>query len=103
MTYAAGAADLVEIVAAFQSEGFDAQLVPTEDAEIVCKACGTKQRPARYLQRGQRRTEGASDPADMALVVALECPHCGAKGVIALKYGPDSSPEESELLRQLGG
>lgn len=103
MTYAAGASDLVEIISAFQAEGFDAQLVPTEDALVVCKACGARQRPARYLQRGQRRTEGASDPADMALVVALECPECGAKGVLALKYGPGASPEESELLRQLDG
>ena len=103
MTYAAGADDLVEIVSAFQARGFDAQLVPTEDAELVCKACGTKQRAARYKQHGQCRTEGASDPADMALVVALECSQCGARGVIALKYGPDASPEESELLRQLDG
>ena len=103
MNYASGATDLVEIVSAFEAEGFDGDLVPTEDAQIVCKSCGTKQRPARYLHRGQRRTEGASDPADMALVVALECPACGAKGVLALKYGPDSTSQEAELLRQLDG
>ena len=103
MTYAAGASDLVEIVSAFQAEGFDGDLVLTDDAQILCKACGTKQRGARYLQCAQRRTEGASDPADMALVVALECPTCGSKGVLALKYGPDAPREEAELIRQLDG
>lgn len=63
----------------------------------------TRQRAGRFHHRGQRRTEGASDPADMALVVALECPTCGAKGVLALKYGPGAAAEEAELLRQLDG
>lgn len=39
MTYASGGSDLVEIVSAFQAEGFDRDLVPTEDAQIVCKSC----------------------------------------------------------------
>jgi hypothetical protein len=103
MTYASGATDLVEIVFAFQAQGFDAALVSTPDAQVLCKGCGNRQRAGRYHQHGQCRTEGASDPADMALVVALECPDCGARGVLALKYGPGASVEEAELLRQLDG
>jgi hypothetical protein len=47
------------------------------------------------------RTEGASDPADMVAVAALVCPRCGARGTVALKYGPEASPEEDEVLRLL--
>jgi hypothetical protein len=45
-----------------------------------------------------RRLEGASDPADMLAVVALRCPACGAQGVLTLGYGPDTSPEEADVL-----
>jgi len=48
-----------------------------------------------------RRLEGASDPDDMIVVAAVSCPKCGAKGTLVLKYGPEATPEESEVLRSL--
>jgi len=103
MTFASGASSVVQLIAHYEQRGFTDQMVLAETAEVTCRTCGTSQRAARYRVRGQRRTEGASDPDDMALVVALECPNCSAKGTLALKYGPDASREEAEVLRQLDG
>ena len=33
----------------------------------------------------------------------LRCPHCGALGTAALKYGPGATPEEAEVLALLDG
>ena len=50
---------------------------------------------------GPTRLEGASDPADMSLVVPLDCPDCGARGVLVLRYGPEASMEEADVLAVL--
>jgi hypothetical protein len=51
--------------------------------------------------RSLRRMEGASDPADMMAVVALECGVCGASGTMVLGYGPTASDVDSDVLRAL--
>ena len=99
--YASGGSTLVEVVQGFEAKGFGAQMVPRPDGRVRCGHCHQEGPAAEFDLAGLRRTEGASDPADMAAVVALRCPHCGAGGTVALKYGPDASPEEAELLRRL--
>ncbi|MCU1375219.1 MAG: endonuclease [Actinomycetia bacterium] len=47
------------------------------------------------------RLEGASDPGDMAAVVAITCPHCDAKDVLVLRYGPEASAADSDVLLAL--
>lgn len=47
------------------------------------------------------RLEGASDPADMVMVVPVVCPECGAGGSLVLHYGPAASVEESDVLGAL--
>ena len=42
--------------------------------------------------------EGESDPSDMAVVVPVTCPHCGAAGTLSLQFGPMASIEESDVL-----
>ena len=53
------------------------------------------------LGPASRRVEGASDPADLALVTTVECPHCGARGALILRYGPEASEDEADLLTAL--
>ena len=50
-----------------------------------------------------RRTEGASDPDDMAAIAAVVCPHCGPKGTLVLQYGAEATPEENEVLARPRG
>lgn len=47
------------------------------------------------------RVEGASDPGDMAAVVALTCPRCSRGSVLVLTYGPEASAADGDVLLAL--
>ena len=49
----------------------------------------------------ERRLEGASDPDDLALVVATNCPICGAPATLVLSYGPHASDQDSDIVLAL--
>lgn len=99
--YASDGTTLVEVIRRFEEDGFTAQLAAAEGAAIRCFACGATSPAAKVALHVLRRTEGASDPDDMVAVAALVCPACGAKGTVALKFGPEASPEEQEVLTAL--
>ena len=44
------------------------------------------------------RYEGPSDPDEEAIVLALSCPVCGAKGTLVSGYGPSTDPDDIELI-----
>ena len=101
--YASDGTTLVEVIRRLEAEGYVGQMAAEEGGMIRCFTC-RQDSPAREVHiQVLRRTEGASDPDDMVAVAALICPHCGAKGTVALKYGPEASPEEMEALEQLDG
>jgi hypothetical protein len=99
--YASDGTTLVEVVRELEADGFAGQFAPTEDGALRCLTCRAESPAGKVEVRLIRRTEGASDPADMVAVAALVCPKCGAKGTAALKYGPEATPEEAEALRHL--
>ncbi len=99
--YASDGTTLVEVIRRFEREGYTAQMAAEPGGLIRCFTCQRDSPAAEVHLEVLRRTEGASDPADMVAVAALACPRCGARGTVALKYGPDASPEEDEVLRQL--
>lgn len=99
--YARDPSSLTAIITTFEQEGFTGQLAVREGAVLTCLSCRTDSAATDFEMEVLRRTEGASDPADMAAVVGLVCPHCDAKGTVVLKYGPEASPEESEVLLAL--
>ena len=68
---------------------------------IICFVCRTESDARDVDLSCLRRTEGASDPADMLAVAALTCPSCGAKGTAVLNYGPESSEDDAEVLYAL--
>jgi hypothetical protein len=74
----------------------------TEDfnlpAKPACSGCGTAIDLRDSVIERQFRFEGASNPADAAIVLGLHCAACGARGVFVSAYGPDADPE---LLAQL--
>lgn len=47
------------------------------------------------------RYEGPSDPDEQAIVLALSCPACGAKGTLVSGYGPSTDPDDIELIVSL--
>ena len=92
---------LVDVMASYQAAGFTTQFGVTPEALVRCFHCDHTSEPSAIELVSLRRLEGASDPDDMIAVVALRCPSCHAAGVLALGYGPDSAPEEGEVLLHL--
>jgi hypothetical protein len=102
-TYASDGTTLVEVVGRFEAEGFVGQFAPVADGRLRCLTCSAVV-PAASVELGlMRRTEGASDPDDMVAVAGLVCPSCGARGTVALGYGPDAAAEDSDVLAALSG
>lgn len=99
--YARDPSSLTSIVKQFEDAGFTGQFVPREGGVLMCAGCREEHPATGFLMTALRRTEGASDPADMAAVVALTCPTCGHRGTAVLKYGPGASAEESDVLAAL--
>lgn len=99
--YASDGTTLVEVIRRLEKDGYVGQMAAAEGGMIRCFSCHQDSRAAEVHIQLLRRTEGASDPADMVVVAALICPRCGAKGTVALKYGPEASPEEAEALQLL--
>lgn len=92
---------MVDVVSTFEAEGYTGQMAAREGGLVMCYTCRQESPAQDAVLHALRRTEGASDPADMAAVAALDCPNCGAHGTVVLKYGPEASPEENEVLALL--
>jgi hypothetical protein len=92
---------LMEVLARYEQAGFTGQFGARDGGAVHCFACGAEHPAAVVELVSLRRLEGASDPDDMLAVAAIRCPHCGARGTAVLGYGPDSAPEDGELLLAL--
>lgn len=90
---------LNEVVDAWDAEGYAGQFRVEPDAQILCLSCGAPSPAADHSANNVTRLEGPSDPADMEIVVPLECPNCGARGTLVLNYGPEASADEADVLR----
>lgn len=77
------------------------QFQTVEGATIVCLTCRNRFGAESQHADDVARLEGASDPADMAMLVPVRCPHCSTAGTLVLRYGPEASAEEAELLLAL--
>lgn len=101
--YASDGTTLVEVIRRLEEDGYTAQMAAEPGGMIRCFTC-RHDSPADHVHLDAlRRTEGASDPADMVAVAAVRCPNCGARGTVVLKYGPGATPEEAEVLALLDG
>jgi hypothetical protein len=92
---------LLDVLQAFECEGYTSQFAARDAAQIECMTCKTLHRADAVNVRQLRRLEGASDPDDMLAVAALTCASCGARGTLILNYGPAASTEDAEVLRGL--
>ncbi len=99
--YARDPSSLTSILTQFEDEGFTGQFAVREGAVLLCLKCRMEHPAAEVKMSALRRAEGASDPADMAAVVALECAHCGNQGTVVLNYGPEAGVDESDVLLAL--
>jgi hypothetical protein len=93
---------LIEVLAELNGQGYDMDFfVDEDDGRVCCGKCRACVDPEDLHLDGLRRIEGASDPADMAAVLALTCVSCGSKGTAVIRFGPEASAGEAILLRHL--
>lgn len=98
---AAGSTTLLEILDDLRNAGYTSQFSAEEGGYLVCSACGARHRAADFEVTGFRRTEGASDAADMNIVVWGTCEPCGTGGVVILGYGPNATAADASVLDDL--
>lgn len=96
------ATSLVALLEAYRARGFTTDFSVLDDGRLACGACRVRSDPEAASLERLRRVEGASDPADMAAVLGIECPSCGAKGTAVVRFGPEASAGEADLLRRIG-
>lgn len=92
---------LTEIVDGYRDNGFASDFWVEGDSIIRCANCDSTAPADRFSAHSIRRPEGASDPADMAAVVATTCPICHARGTLIVAFGPMSSPEDTAVLASI--
>src|ERR1700712_1735664 len=92
---------LTDVSRQLDDQGFDGQFRAQPDAQIECLTCHRATSATDLDANDMRRLEGESDPADMAMVIALRCPACGTGGTLIVNYGPDASAEEADVLAAL--
>lgn len=98
---AEGATTLEEAVAEFEAMGFTGDFSLRPEGRIHCGTCDHTTAPTSADISGERRLEGASDPDDMQIVLAIVCPNCATRGTLVVGYGPVSDAESQDLLANL--
>lgn len=88
---------ITDVLRELHRRGFTDHLRAVPGGRVRCGACAEAVSASELEVAAFERLEGASDPADMLLVVAATCPSCGAAGALVLTYGPLASPEDSEV------
>lgn len=99
--YARGASNLREVLDAFADAGFPHDFVVIDGGRVRCGACERTLPVEAHLVEAEHRLEGASDPADMQLVLGLQCPHCDERGTAVVHYGPTSDERSADVLDAL--
>ena len=100
-TSAAGLTTLVDVLAQLHEAGWTADLRTEPDGMVRCPSCEGSIPASELEVVAHRRLEGASDPADMQLVVAARCRGCGSAGVLTLGFGPNADERDADVLAEL--
>ncbi|HET6810858.1 MAG TPA: hypothetical protein VFH50_07610 [Acidimicrobiales bacterium] len=93
-------ATVTEVLQSLSGRGYDTDFF-LDGNRVRCGACGGVMSASDLTIDEVYRFEGQSDPGDEMIVVAVECRQCGKRGTLVSAYGPDTSPEEAEVLLAL--
>jgi hypothetical protein len=89
---------LSAVLGQLERAGWEGQFMPLEGGDIRCLTCRSEFPATGADADEMRRLEGASDPADMLIVVPLVCPACTTKGVVVANFGPDASGADADVV-----
>lgn len=92
---------IVEVMKMASSEGFATDLRSLPGGFVRCAQCDQASAASDFVADRYRRLEGASDAADMMIIVLAACPNCGAGGTLILGYGPNAGEEDADVLAAL--
>ena len=93
-----GASTLLEALEQLRAKGFDRDMFVTADAMVRCGSCHHDMAPSELNLVHLLRLEGVSDPGEEAVVLALECTVCHARGTAILRFGPEAGPQDDAVL-----
>ena len=91
---------VTDAVRLLQDDGFATDF-SVDEVGVHCAACGAEHAPAELFIRRRFRFEGPSDPGDAAIVLGVQCPVCGAKGMVVSAFGPDADDQLLALVERL--
>jgi hypothetical protein len=88
---------VTEAVRGLQQRGYgdDFTIAP---AGVHCAACGGVHPARRLVITDVFRFEGPSDPGDETIVLGVECPACGERGIVVSAFGPDADDQLRDLV-----
>jgi hypothetical protein len=87
-----------DVLAEVEAHGFTGQFAARPGAKVECFHCHHVMEARDIDLDALNRLEGASDPDDMLAVLSLTCTKCGTKGTVVVNYGPESTPEDADVL-----
>jgi hypothetical protein len=100
-TTAHGSETLLDVLTEAADGGYDTQFIVREDGLVLCARCDSANPAASFDIVHFRCLEGASDPADMLIVVWSACPTYRAHGALTLGFGPNASAADATVLAVL--
>src|SRR6478609_1079972 len=92
---------LGEVMGNLDADGYGGQFRAADAGQVQCLTCRTVFDASTLGGDDVTRLEGASDPADMVMVVPARCPACHTGGTLVLGYGPDASVDDAEVAQRL--
>jgi len=92
---------LLAVTRRLEELGHTGQFQSLEGGTVRCLTCREDFAASRVDADELTRLEGASDPADMAAVIPLHCPHCDTAGVLIVHYGPEASAADADVLADI--
>lgn len=91
---------VLEASARLRAKGYAADFHASEDGLLRCGGCLADHDPSAMVIDEVVRYEGASDPDDETILLALHC-HCGRSGLYVAAFGPSASAADVAVLERL--
>lgn len=92
---------IIEAVRRLEKAGYDAQMAVKSNALVFCYSCNQASDAREVHMTETFRSEGSSDPNEMAVIAGIQCPKCNAKGTLVVPYGPTANADDAAAFRRL--
>ena len=93
---------MLEAVARLRALGYVLDLRAAAGGRLVCPACGSQVDTSAVDVEETVRFEGASNPADESILVAITLP-CGHRGLFSAAFGAAAPALDVDVLQALAG